>query len=270
MRNVLAERYRSYMTGFDPKSPNVARVYDYGLGGRDNFAADREVAVRLLEMYPSVAKAIAGNKQFVSRAVTWVAGQGVGQFIDLGAGMPTEPAVHEAARAVIPGARVAYVDNDPVVNSHLSARFAKGDNPVRVLDGDVWDSAAVLGALAEDVDLTRPVCLIMTMVLHFLNAPTARSVVAGYLAAAAPGSYVIASVGHGEGGAADNFFRAYSESVQELHNHPVADFTAMFGGHELVPPGIIDAHAWLPGWTDLPPSPPSGDARVIAAVARLA
>jgi hypothetical protein len=214
MRNVFAERYRSYMTGFDPKSPNVARVYDYGLGGRDNFAADREVAVRLLAMYPSVAKAIAGNKQFVSRAVTWVAGQGVGQFIDLGAGMPTE--------------------------------------------------------LAEDVDLTRPVCLIMTMMLHFLDAPTARSVVAGYLAAAAPGSYVVASVGHGEGEAADNFFRAYSESIQELHNHPVAAFTAMFGGHELIPPGVRDAHAWLPGWTDLPPSPPSGDARVIAAVARLA
>jgi S-adenosyl methyltransferase len=258
------------MTGFDPKSPNVARVYDYGLGGRDNFAVDREAAARLLAMYPSVATAIAGNRQFVSRAVTWVAGQGVGQFIDLGAGMPIEPAVHETARAVIPGARVAYVDNDPVVNSHLSARFAKGANPVRVVNGDVWDTAAVLGALAGDVDLTRPVCLIMTMVLHFLDAPAARSAVAGYLAAAAPGSYLVASVGHGEGEAADNFFRAYSETLQPLYNHPVAEFTAMFGGHELVPPGVRDAHAWLPGWTDLPPSPPTGDARVIAAVARLA
>jgi O-methyltransferase involved in polyketide biosynthesis len=258
------------MTGFDPKSPNVARVYDYGLGGRDNFAADRDTAMRLLAVYPSVAKAIAGNKQFVSRAVTWAARQGVGQFIDLGAGMPIEPPVHETARAVIPGARVAYVDNDPVVNSHLNALHAKGDNPVRVVEGDIGDSAAILAALAGDIDLTRPVCLIMTMVLHFLDAETARSLVAGYVAAAAPGSCVVASVGHGEGEAADNFFRAYTESLQPLYNHSVAEFTAMFGQHELVPPGVCDAHTWLPGWSDLPPAPPSGDARVIAAVARLA
>ena len=257
------------MTGFDPKSPNVARVYDYGLGGRENFAADREAAARLLALYPSVAKAIAGNKEFVSRAVTWVAGQGVGQFIDLGAGMPAEPAVHETARAVVPAARVAYVDNDPVVISHLNARFCTRDNQVAVAEGDIRDPAAVLGLLAGNIDLTRPVGLVMTMVLHFLDAQAARSLVDGYLAAAAPGSYVIASVGHGQGEAADNFFRAYSASIQPLHNHSVAEFTAMLGELEPVPPGIRDAHAWLPGWSDLPPSPPSGDARVIAAVARL-
>ena len=257
------------MTGFDPKSPSVARVYDYGLGGNDNFAADREAAARLLALYPSVSKAIAANKPFVGRAVTWVAGQGVGQFVDLGAGMPLDPAVHETARAVIPDARVAYVDNDPVVNSHLNARFVTRDNPVRVLNEDICHPAAVLGALAGDIDLARPVCLIMTMVLHFLDAATARSVVAGYVAAAAPGSYVVASVGHGQGEAADNFFRAYSAAVQELHNHSVAEFTAMLGPAELVPPGVCDAYAWLPGWSDLPPAPPSGDARAIAAVARL-
>lgn len=260
------------MTGFDPKTPNVARVYDYGLGGKDNFPADREAAVRLLALYPSVAKAIAGNKEFVSRAVTWVAGQGVGQFIDLGAGMPIEPEVHHTARAVIPDARVAYVDNDPVVNSHLSAHadYVPPDNPVRVLNGDIWDPAAVLGALAGHIDLTRPVCLIMTMVLHFVDAQTARSVVRGYLGELAPGSYVIASVGHGQGEAADNFFRAYSATIQPLYNHPVAEFTAMLSQLELVPPGVRDAHAWLAGWSDLPSPPPTGDARVIAAVGRLA
>jgi hypothetical protein len=258
------------MTGFDPKSPNVARVYDYGIGGKDNFPVDRDAAVRLLALYPSVAKAIAGNKQFVSRAVTWVAGQGVGQFIDLGAGMPAEPEVHETARAVVPRARVAYVDDDLVVNSHLNAIFVERDNPLLVLNEDIWDPAAVLGGVAGGIDLTRPVCLIMTMVLHFLDAETARSAVAGYLAAAAPGSYVIASVGHGEGAAADNFFRAYSESVQPLHNHSAAEFTSILGPLELIPPGVRDAHAWLPGRSELLPSPPSGDARVIAAVGRLA
>jgi O-methyltransferase involved in polyketide biosynthesis len=261
--------YGKPVTGFDPKSPNVARVYDYGLGGKDNFPADRDAAVRLLALYPSVAKAIAGNKQFVSRALTWVAGQGVGQFIDLGAGLPAEPAVHEITRAVIPDARVAYVDNDPVVRSHLNALFLEPDRPVRVVNGDIWDAAAVLRALAGDIDLTRPVCLIMTMVLHFLDAEPARSLVASYLAAAAPGSYVIASVGHGEGEAADKFFGAYSASVQRLYNHPVAEFARMLGQLELVPPGITDAYAWLPGWGDAPPTVPSGDARVIAAVGRL-
>jgi hypothetical protein len=186
--------------------------------------------------------------------------------------MPADPHVHEVARAIIPDARVAYVDNDPVVNSHLNAHagFVEPGNPVRVVNGNIWDSAAVLGALGGDIDLSRPVCLIMTMVLHFLDAETARSVVADYIAAVAPGSYVIASVGHGQGEAADSFFRAYSASVQRLYNHSVAEFTAMLGQLELVPPGVRDAHAWLPDWGDLPPSPPSGDARVIAAVARLA
>jgi hypothetical protein len=106
-------------------------------------------------------------------------------------------------------------------------------------------------------------------VLHFLGAESARSVVARYLAAAAPGSYLIASVGHGEGEAADAFFSAYSASVQRLYNHSLAEFTAMLGQLELVAPGICDAHSWLPGWSDLPPAVPSGDARVIAAVGRL-
>ena len=233
------------MTGFDPKSPSVARVYDYGLGGKDNFAADREAAARLLALYPSVSKAIAANKPFVGRAVTWVAGQGVGQFVDLGAGMPLDPAVHETARAVIPDARVAYVDNDPVVNSHLNARFVTRDSPVRVLNEDICHPAAVLGALAGDIDLTRPVCLIMTMVLHFLDAETARDVVARFARALAPGSYLIISVGWAQGQDGQDFASTYNaQDGSRIYAHSRDDIAAMFDGTDLVTPGIVNCATW--------------------------
>src|SRR6478609_11490841 len=112
---------------FDPSAASIARVYDYLLAGKDNFAADRAVAERLLAVAPLTAVVTRENRQFLARAVTWTANREIGQFIDLGCGMPTVPNTHETARAIDPGARVAYVDNDPVVLSHLCARAAKGD-----------------------------------------------------------------------------------------------------------------------------------------------
>jgi len=103
------------VTKFDPSTPSIARVYDYILGGKDNFQADRELADRLLTLVPLIAELVPENRQFLSRAATWVANQGIGQFIDLGCGMPTAPNTHESVQAIDRDARVAYVDNDPVV-----------------------------------------------------------------------------------------------------------------------------------------------------------
>jgi hypothetical protein len=104
---------------FDPKTPSIARVYDYLLGGKDDFAADREAGDRLIAVFPAVVEAARENRQFLARAVTWVANQGVGQFIDLGCGMPTAPNTHETAQAIRPDARVVHVDNDPIAVSRL-------------------------------------------------------------------------------------------------------------------------------------------------------
>ena len=117
--------------GFDPATPNMARVYDYWLGGKDHYPADRAEAERLLGIYPPLRDLVRENRAFVTQAVSWAARQGTGQFIDLGAGLPASPAVHQAARTVLPTARVAYVDIDPVVLSHARALLATSDGVSR-------------------------------------------------------------------------------------------------------------------------------------------
>jgi O-methyltransferase involved in polyketide biosynthesis len=172
---------------FDPNSPSIARVYDYLLGGKDNFAADREVGDRLIAVFPAVVEAARENRQFLSRAVSWVVNQGVGQFIDLGCGMPTAPNTHETAQAIKPDARVAYVDNDAVAVSHLEAVVAKGNPGVTVVAGDVGDPDEILGAVSAGLDPAAPTCLIMGLLLHFYNPEAALSLVARYSATLAPG-----------------------------------------------------------------------------------
>jgi O-methyltransferase involved in polyketide biosynthesis len=168
--------------------------------------------------------------------VTWVAGQGVGQFIDLGCGMPTSPNTHETARAVIPGARVFYLDNDPIVLSHLNA--LPGVRPgITVLDGDVHDVDKILGAAAEPLDLSAPACLIMGALLHFIPVETGRELVASYAVALAPGSYVILMAAVAAGGSAGSAYDEYSSEAARLYNHSEADFTSFFEPLELVPPG---------------------------------
>ena len=130
--------------GFDPSTPNMARVYDYWLGGKDHYAADRAEGDRLLEIYPQLADLVQENRAFIIRAVTMAADLGISQFIDLGAGLPASPAVHQAARKVMPEARVAYVDTDPVVLSHARALLATSDG-VTAAEADLHDPAAVLG-----------------------------------------------------------------------------------------------------------------------------
>src|ERR1700760_733570 len=112
------------VAGFDAKRPNIARVYDYWLGGKDNFAVDRQMAEMMTEVNPDVPAMARANRKFIAAVVEKAAEAGVGQFLDLGAGLPTYPAVHDVARAVIPGARVVYVDNDPVAVAHARALLA--------------------------------------------------------------------------------------------------------------------------------------------------
>ena len=225
------------MADFDPTTPSIARVYDYLLNGKDNFAVDREVAEKLLAVVPISADVMRENRQFLARATRWAAGQGISQFIDLGCGMPTEPNTHGSARTVIAEPRVAYVDNDAVVLAHLRALAAHGNPGVTVVEGDVREVAATLDAVSAGIDLSRPVCLLMGALLHFFPAAAARDLVAGYVAALAPGSYVVLSVGRGDGDAANEGFRAYSSGGNQSYNHSVPDFTSFFGDLTLVPPG---------------------------------
>lgn len=256
------------MADFDPSTPSIARVYDYLLNGKDNFAADRELAERLLAVAPLAGEVTRENRQFLSRAVTWIARADIGQFVDLGCGMPTAPNTHETARAVSPDARVAYVDNDPVVLAHLRALAAKGNYGVTVVDGDLRDPDTILGAVADGIDLSAPTCLLMGYLLHFFPPSDARDLVARYVASLAPGSYVVLSAGRGDGDTADKGFGAYSAGGIQVYNHSVAEFTGFFGSLELVPPGVVDAREWRPGWEE-PVRLPPRDGQVIVGVARV-
>ena len=254
---------------FDPTTPSIARVYDYLLDGKDNFAVDREAAERLKAAAPLTVEVTRENRQFLARAVTWAANQGITQFIDLGCGMPTVPNTHGTARAISPGARVVYLDNDAVVLSHLRALAAKGNPSVTVVDGDVREVATSLDAVAAGIDLSAPACLLMGFLLHFFEPDAARDLVARYVAALAPGSYVVLSVGRADAEAAKAGFSTYSSGAAQVYNHSVADFASFFGALELVPPGVVDAREWRPGWEQVVHLQPR-DGQAIVGAARVA
>jgi O-methyltransferase involved in polyketide biosynthesis len=253
---------------FDPNTPSIARVYDYVLGGKNNFAADRELADRLLVLIPKFAELAVENRGFLSRAVTWAANQGIGQFLDLGCGLPTAPNTHESAQAVRDDARVVYVDNDPAVVDHLQGLPTENDPWVRFFDGDVRDVDAVLDGARAGLDLSAPVCLVAGYLLHFCPADTGRDMMGRYAAALAPGSCLVLSVLQGDGEAADEGMKTYSARAAAVYNHPVPDVVSFFGPLKLVPPGLVAARHWDPA-SDLPQSPPQGN-HVIGGVGRKA
>ncbi len=231
------------MEPFDPTKPNIARVWDYWLGGKDNFAADRELAQTMLEVQPISALMARENRQFLSRAVSYVAQHEVRQFIDVGAGLPTVLNTHEIARNVDPEARVAYVDNDPVVISHARSLLARSPG-VMAVPGDMRDPARILAdaSLAELINLAEPACVILSAILHFADAATAREVGAAFARALAHGSYLIISVGTGSRAEGEDFATAYTAG--NIHTHSPEDILSFFDGLELVPPGLVPVQAW--------------------------
>ena len=243
----------------------MSRIYNYWLGGKDHFAADRAEADRLVVLYPPLPALVRENRAFLIKAAMWAARQGIGQFIDLGAGLPASPSVHQAARAVLPAARVAYVDTDPVVLTHAVALLATGDGVVAV-DADLRDPAAVLGhpGLQAAINPTWPVCVILGAVLHFLGPDAACAVTAGYTSLIAPGSCLVLSCARFEDEAlAKQLAQEYTAATWYNHSH--ADITEFFGGLEVVGPGVTEARNWPR------PSPEADDrtGRVLAGVGRV-
>ena len=234
---------------FDVTRPNIARAYDYLLGGKDHFAADRELADKLLAIYPGTRQMVADNRRFLARALDYVLAQAIRQYVDLGAGLPTSPAVHEIVRRHDNPAGVVYVDNDPVVLNHLWALAASGDDHVQAVAGDVGKPAAILDAVQATglIALDQPVCLILAMVLHFMDAATACDLAAAYVDELAPGSHVIITVACGDPAIGAQITRTYDAAP--LHNHTPEDVASFFTGLDLISPGITDARAWQAGWS---------------------
>jgi len=230
--------------GFDSGTPNMARVYDYWLGGKDHYAADRAEAERLLAIYPPLRDLVRENRAFVTQAITWAARQGIGQFIDLGAGLPASPAIHQTARVVLPSARIAYIDINPVVLSHARALLAI-DQGVTVVSADLRDPAGVLAHpdLRAVIDPARPTGIILGAVLHFLDADAARAVTTEYARLMAPGSCLIISVAcYDDETLGERLSAEYTAAT--WHNHSRADVESFFAGLDFVGPGVAEAQTW--------------------------
>lgn len=227
--------------------PNIARMYSFLLGGKDHLAADRTAASQVLAQFPEIAGVARANREFVARAVCHLARHGITQFIDLGSGLPTSPNVHEIARSLVPGARVAYVDHDPVVLAHARALLAP-DDTVGVVAGDIRDPACLLtdASLTRVIDNTRPAGVLLTSVLHFLAPEESDATVAVLREWMAPGSYLVISTGTATGTdprLIDALQQAYRDTAR-LTCRAAGDIRAWFDGLTMVPPGLADVWAW--------------------------
>jgi hypothetical protein len=252
----------------DPNVPNVARVWNFLLGGRDNFEADRRAAKLLVSVAPVVADVVPAARAFMRRAVRYLAAEaGIRQFLDIGTGIPAAGNAHEVAQAVDPSCRVVYVDNDPVVLSHARALLRSADDGLTAyVEADARDPAAILAAAAATLDLSQPVALVMIDVVEFISGPAeVATVLAALLASVVPGSYLALTQP-----AMEPQFEAVARRWNAMGADPVwlrdrAEVASWFTGLELVDPGIVPVHQWRPS-----PDDPSchGGMPLLAGVAR--
>jgi O-methyltransferase involved in polyketide biosynthesis len=224
--------YHYAVQAVDTSSPSLARAYDYLLGGRANFTADRALAGRLRALYPATSQVLSLSRAFLASSVTDLARAGVEQFIDVGCGLPTRPSVHEAVLRVRPDARVVQVDRDPSVVSHATALLSQLPPAARVrfIVGDLTEPEALIWALRPLVDLAKPACLSLALVVQALDPGLAQAVVGVLIRALAPGSHVVLTCGHGAAGRLPDAISGTGLTAQ--------DMTAFLAGLDIQPPGV--------------------------------
>ncbi|HEY1627627.1 MAG TPA: SAM-dependent methyltransferase [Streptosporangiaceae bacterium] len=253
--------------GIDTSIPNVARIYDYLLGGKDNFAADRQAAQQLLAAIPDIAAIVRDNRMFIGRVVRYLTGEaGIRQFLDLGAGLPARSSVHEIAQAIAPKARVVYIDNDPVVCLHGQALLRSGDS-VAMVRADLRGPEEVLGHrdVLHVLDLAEPIGVLCASALHFVaDEENPYQIIAGYRDRLAPGSFL--AITHGTSGeteqddpdhAADSATYVYQRASAQLHVRSLPEIRRLFDGFDLVEPGVV----WMTEWRPDPGVRPTGRSR---------
>jgi hypothetical protein len=228
--------------------PAAARIYDYLLGGKDNYAVDRAAADKVLAVAPDQRRLAQANRAFAIRAVRVLAEAGLRQFIDLGTGFPTSPSVHEAARLADPSARVVYVDHDPVVHVHNTALLAHDDHVLSV-QADIRRPAEILGHpdVARLIDFSQPVGVLCVAVLHLVpDAEAPEEIVAAYRDRVSAGSYLVLSQFASDSDpAAMAELRAVAAGTPvETYFRPRRQILGFFSGLQLLEPGLTDVQEW--------------------------
>jgi hypothetical protein len=239
-------------TTIDTTTAHIARVYDYFLGGKDNFPADREAAARILKGNPGMRDTCREQREYLRRAVRFLANAGIRQFIDIGTGLPTQENTHEVAQRITPDARVAYIDNDPIVLAHARVLMADQDRGRTVfIHADARDPEKLLAdpALTDVIDFTQPVAVLMIGILHFMPDEERPGELIGTLLDAVPeGSYL--AVSHGTPDFApemgDAVQAAYQASSMPCRVRSSAEVMELLQGVELVDPGLVLLAEWRP------------------------
>jgi hypothetical protein len=249
--------------------PHPARVYDYLLGGKDNFAADRAAAEAGMKANPNSLIPPRENRAFLRRVVRYLAREaGISQFLDIGTGIPTSPNVHEVAQEANSRARIAYVDNDPIVLSHARALLTSGpEGKTAYIDADLRDVEKILGSaeLHDTLDLSQPVALMLIAVLHFIaDADDPHGLVARLIAALPSGSYLAVShlTGDFDPEAWEGVAAVYRRSGVTMRVRSRPDIERFFDGLDLVDPGLVSLPHWRPDPTDIGQASRPTDAEV--------
>jgi hypothetical protein len=250
----------------DVSVAHPARVYDYWLGGKDNFAADRAAAERVLEAKPEIRDNVRANRRFLAKAVRYLTAEaGIQQFLDIGTGIPTANNTHEVAQAVRPEARVVYVDNDPIVLAHARALLTSVAGPTMFIDADLREGKTILSRAGETLNFSQPVAVMLIAVLHLIpDEDDPWGIVASFMDAVPSGSYLVLShpARDVETARSARAAQRYNEQVATpMHRRTRAEVARFFDGLELIEPGLVQMHQWRPGLAD-PVAPSSGYAVV--------
>ena len=241
---------------FDTSVPHIARVYDYWLGGKDNYAADRAAAESVMASFPDVLVSVRAQRAFLGRAVHYlVAEAGIRQFLDIGTGLPAANNTHDVAQRVAPESRVVYADNDPIVLLHAQALLTSSpQGATAYIDADLRDTGKILAEAATVLDFSQPVAVMLLGVLHCIpDEDDPAAIVARLIAAVPPGSYL--TIAH----PASDVTEQLARSMGEYNKQAAAPLTArshagvcrFFAGLDLAEPGVVQLHRWRPGTAEV-------------------
>jgi hypothetical protein len=275
LRRTSLSDQRPAPRGVDVTIPNVARMYDYYLGGKDNYEADRTAAEQVIAAFPDVRVAVRENRAFLARAVRFLAREaGIRQFIDIGTGLPTQDSVHEIVRGTSPDAKVVYADYDPVVAAH-GQMILSGDTSSVFIEGDARHPQDILEhpELRSFISFDEPVAILLVAILNFIDDnDNPAGILTRLRAAMAPGSYLVISHGTSEErpGTVQEIVNVYQKATAQAVLRSRAEILPFFDGFDLIDPGLVYASQWRPdirpleeGRTD------AGTAMTLAGVGRL-